>query len=618
MNDSWELSVAVRKNKLVFKAELVGPAVLGRQKSEAEPLYSRGRSQNRDRVIIALKDDKAISREHALIEPYGEGGFRLTNLSEKRRVGLGDYRFLEAQTSCVSNGDALLLLGRKTVRIKPVGGPHEVLQGLAEPTLAPGRLSSASHSIRVLAPSPGSAGFDAKETMRWLQAAVEVLQSAACSADFFDRAAQAIIDLVQMDSGRVILWHGGDWQTQALSVSPTYLKSSDSTFSRTILGRVRDEKRTFWQVPAATVPDAESIRDVEAVVAAPILDRDENVLGVLYGERRENFAGRADPIGELEAMFVELLAQVLAAGLARLEQEQAAIAARVQFEQFFTPELARQLARQPDLLLGRDAEVTLLFCDIRGFSRISERLGPAGTFEWVGSVMGMLSDCVRAHAGVLVDYIGDELVAMWGAPEEQPEHARLACRAALDMLAKLPELNLRWQSSLKEPLALGIGINTGLARVGNTGSHHKFKYGPLGNMVNLASRVQGATKHLKCRLLISGATLAGLDDTFATRRLCQVRVVNIAESVTLHELAPQGQTHWPEAKQVYEEALADFESGEFSKAARSLGNWRGQHQEDEPALLLLYRAVRCMVEGAATASSDLGARWEIAASRLRI
>ena len=83
-------------------------------------------------------------------------------------------------------------------------------------------------------------------------------------------------------------------------------------------------------------------------------------------------------ITELEARLVELLASGVAAGLARLEQEQAALAARVQFEQFFTPELARQLALQPDLLKGRDTEVTLLFCDIRGFSRISERLGPAG------------------------------------------------------------------------------------------------------------------------------------------------------------------------------------------------------------------------------------------------
>src|SRR5439155_25121529 len=184
-----------------------------------------------------------------------------------------------------------------------------------------------------------------------------------------------------------------------------------------------------------------SLLGVQAVVAAPILNRAGEVIGALYGDRRAegfNPSARAAPITQVQAKLVEILATGVAAGLARLEQEQAALAARVRFEQFFTPELSRQLEARPDLLKGRDTEVTLLFCDIRGFSRISERLGPAGTIEWLGAAMGALSDCVRAHAGVLMDYIGDELFAMWGAPEAQPDHAQLACRAALDMLGALP------------------------------------------------------------------------------------------------------------------------------------------------------------------------------------
>src|SRR5262249_18269633 len=147
------------------------------------------------------------------------------------------------------------------------------------------------------------------------------------------------------------------------------------------------------------------------------------------------------PITEVDAAFVQLLARGVAAGLARLEQEQAALAARGQFEQVFTPELSRQLLRQPDLLKGCDSEVSILFCYLRGFSRISEPLGAVRTVEWVSDVMEALSECVLAHNGVLVDYIGDELMAMWGAPEEQPDHARLACRAGLAMLDQLPQLN---------------------------------------------------------------------------------------------------------------------------------------------------------------------------------
>src|SRR5262249_55483309 len=159
----------------------------------------------------------------------------------------------------------------------------------------------------------------------------------------------------------------------------------------------------------------------------------------------------------------------VAAGLARLEQEQAALAAQVRFEQFFTPELSRQLAARPGLLESRDCEVTALFCDIRGFSRISERLGPAQTVTWMSDVLGSLSDCVLAHRGVLVNYVGDELLAMWGAPEEQPDHAMLACRAALAMLEQLPVLSRRWRDLLQEEMSFGIGINTGQACVGNIG-----------------------------------------------------------------------------------------------------------------------------------------------------
>ena len=114
------------------------------------------------------------------------------------------------------------------------------------------------------------------------------------------------------------------------------------------------------------------------------------------------------------------------------------------------------------------------------------------------------------------------------------------------MLASLPEMSERWQSVLGEPIDLGIGVNTGVAQVGNTGSHRKFKYGALGNTVNLASRVQGATKYMKTRLLVTGSTRAQLDDEVACRRLCTVGVVNINQPVDLYELVPSGLAGWDE------------------------------------------------------------------------
>ena len=135
-----------------------------------------------------------------------------------------------------------------------------------------------------------------------------------------------------------------------------------------------------------------------------------------------------------------------------------------------------------------------------------------------------------------MDYIGDELMAMWGAPEDQPDHAERACQAALEMIESIASVNTRWQGPLGEPTAVGIGINTGIARVGNTGSRRKFKYGPLGDTVNVASRVQGASKYFKSNLLITQATRDRLGPQFQLVRLGQARVVNIADPIELFEL----------------------------------------------------------------------------------
>jgi adenylate cyclase len=595
MSNAWRVRV-YHQQKLVLTAAPTGSVELGRQNSSEEELYSHQLGSNRQRVVVAHKDEKRVSRQHALLEPQPDGSFLLTNLSDKQPIGLPDGKALGPKASCSVAADALLMLGQKTIRLQRTGGQPLPMQSLAQPTAPPGQCSFKAASLARL-PRPSAAGIEIKALVPWLQATLDVLQSAASSADFFDKAARAVVDLIDLDSGRVLLLKQDEWQTQALCTGPRLARESSRPVSRHVLNTVRQEKRTFWEISTPSVPVPVSLREIDAVVAAPILDRHGAVIGALYGDRRQVIgSATTEPITELEAMLVEVLARGIAAGLARFEQEQAVLAARVQFEQFFTPELARQLAQQPDLLQGRDTEVTLLFCDIRGFSRISEHLDPARTVEWISDVMGALSDCVRAQAGVLVDYLGDELIAMWGAPEEQTDHAQLACRAALAMLDQVPKLNDRWQTVLHEPMELGIGINTGLARVGNIGSHHKFKYGPLGNTVNLASRVQGATKYLKCKLLITGATQGKLDRSFATRRLCQVQVVNIAEPVALYELVPSDQAGWPEAKMQYEEALEEFEKKNFSGAARILGNWRVQNPSDAPALLLLHRAVQCMVE----------------------
>ncbi len=268
------------------------------------------------------------------------------------------------------------------------------------------------------------------------------------------------------------------------------------------------------------------------------------------------------------------------------------------YEQFFTPELAREIVRHPDLLQmeGKKAEVSVLFCDVRKFSTISERLGPIETIAWLRDVMGILSDSVMRYGGVLVDYTGDELMAMWGAPEYEPNHAQLACTAAIEMLSILPGFDTRWEDSVQSKTAVGIGINTGEVFVGNVGTRRKFKYGPLGNTVNLASRVQGATKYLRSEVLVTGQTKNQLSPDARLRRLCTVKVNNILEPVELYELATAGRENWSGLREAYEQALVEFERQNFTKASSILGNIFLEYPNDGPSLLLMSRAVSAMLD----------------------
>jgi adenylate cyclase len=238
-----------------------------------------------------------------------------------------------------------------------------------------------------------------------------------------------------------------------------------------------------------------------------------------------------------------------------------------------------------------------MFTDIRGFSRMAERLGPTDTCRLVSDVMDRITARVKEFGGVVVDYAGDGMLAMWNAPDDMPDHAAQACRAGLAMLADMPGLSADWYERCGAQLGVGIGINTGPALVGNTGSRFKFKYGPFGHTVNLASRVEGATKQLRMPILITGHTHAQLGGQFATRRLSRVRVVGIRDPVDLYELHAECATpEWQQRRDAYEKSLAMFEAGEWAKTCQMVYPLlAGQSNNyDIPSLDLVHRSIECI------------------------
>ncbi len=590
------------QRKPVASFSLSQSVEIGRQdmaKGEPAPQPEKGEHvvrvdlPDRVRLIISGALETQVSRQHLRLEPQGNDKVLVTNLSANVDLSLGPHGRLAAKESRVCDLPLYCDLQVKAIRLEGETRPTDDfnVQTLAQPALAPGRVSGST-----LQPMMQSLVGSADDVLAWLQGAMDVLQSAASSPDYLQQAAKSAVRLIDLDVVVVLKRQKNEWQEGASEIAPDCTLPKAWRPSRTMLERVLADKRTVFHPPQGgqdAVSRGESLQSVRSLVAAPILSREGEVIALLYGERRnEGILTRCGTIDELQARLFELLAYGVAAGLARAEQERQVLAERVRFEQFFTPELAGMLqARGDEMLAAKRETITVLFCDINGFSRISAEKDPQITIEWLRDVLSLLSDCVAQERGVLIDYSGDALEAIWGAPEVTPDHAVRACRAALKMREGLAEFNTRWQPRLGEATGISIGINSGPAQVGNIGSRRKIKYGAFGPTVNLAARVQGATKLVGCPLLVTKGTADMLGGAYPLRRLCTATTVNIAEPVDFYELPAAADAAWPRLKDQYEQALALFEQAQFRQAMALLIQLAGDYPTDVPTMNLLQRSM---------------------------
>lgn len=418
----------------------------------------------------------------------------------------------------------------------------------------------------------------------WLESILSVQQSAAGSPEFYQETADAVVNSIGLDHGMVLLLDKHGWRGVAESSRDS---SEELTFSRSVLQRMQSEARTFYE-PVSEMDSPLSLANVDSVVASPVFCSAGKVIGSVYGAREQMDAGGTG-ITPLEAQVMQLLACSVSAGLARIDREAKVARLRIQFEEFVSPELASELERDPTFLKGQQRFITSLFADLRNFSAISETMGAEGIYAMMRDIMDTLTQCVLDAGGAIINYAGDGLAAMWNAPLDQADHAQRACRAALSMQAALPALNDEWSERAGMPLKIGIGINSGEALVGNAGSRHRIKYGPMGHSVNLASRVEGATKQLGVSILITDSSAALIGDTFSLREVCQVRVVGIQQPATVFELQDrQVSSQWMQNREVYESALACFRARQFEECIAMLERVMETTGfiDDRPSLLL--------------------------------
>ncbi|MBC7859522.1 MAG: adenylate/guanylate cyclase domain-containing protein, partial [Burkholderiaceae bacterium] len=206
------------------------------------------------------------------------------------------------------------------------------------------------------------------------------------------------------------------------------------------------------------------------------------------------------------------------------------------FGQYVAPELVAEMADNPEgySMEGDSRELTVLFADVRGFTTISEGLTPQALREYINLYLTAMSEDIRGNRGTLDKYIGDAVMAFWGAPVALPDHAARAVASALLMQASAKRLSAAFVERGWPPLKIGIGINTGQMHVGDMGSQIRRAYTVMGDAVNLGSRLEGITKVYGVGLLVGAATMLAAP-RYAYRELDRVRVKGKHEPVPIFE-----------------------------------------------------------------------------------
>jgi adenylate cyclase len=261
---------------------------------------------------------------------------------------------------------------------------------------------------------------------------------------------------------------------------------------------------------------------------------------------------------------------------------------------YLSPALATYVSDRPETLRlgGEKSDRTVLFSDVKGFTTISERLAPEQLVELLNVYLGEMTEVVFAHDGMLDKYIGDGVMAVWGAPVPQADHAARACRAALEMMERLERLNVTIAGRGWPELSIRIGLNSGPMVFGNMGSRGHLSLTVMGDNVNLGARLEGVNKQYGTAVLASEATIAAAGDTVVARELDVVRVKGKDETVRIYEILGPGDSaaHWAAVREHFAAGLAAYRARRFADAIAAFERALDERANDHPSALYIRRA----------------------------
>jgi adenylate cyclase len=274
---------------------------------------------------------------------------------------------------------------------------------------------------------------------------------------------------------------------------------------------------------------------------------------------------------------------------------------RKTFSQYLSPGVIALLEKDPRKYIrpgGEVRELTVMFSDIRDFTALSEGLTPDDLVRLLNQYLTVMTDILFRNLGTLDKYIGDAIMAFWGSPFPQPDHAYRACCCALEMVAGLDELNRKWAEQGRRQISIGIGLNTGPVNVGNMGSDKRLAWTVMGDNVNLASRLEGMTKQYRSRVIISEGTYSQVAHQFVAREVDRIRVKGKKLPVVIYQLlAPITERHaYVRLLMQFNAALEVYRSQNWREAAEKFGELLAEYPGDGPTEVLLQRCLEFIKE----------------------
>jgi adenylate cyclase len=266
------------------------------------------------------------------------------------------------------------------------------------------------------------------------------------------------------------------------------------------------------------------------------------------------------------------------------------------FQHYLNPGVINQILENPDMLKlgGEKKELSVFFSDVRGFSTISETLSPEGLTQLLNEYFTPMTQIILDSGGMLDKYIGDAIMAVWGAPLPMNDHADRAVASCLRMIDALELLRASWKTRNMPVIDIGCGVNTGEMTVGNMGGDQRFDYTVMGDSVNLASRLEGTTKEYKTRIIISEYTKAAIRNPslFVLRELDLIVVKGKTEPVKIFDVMHFQQQFRQRAEEIqgmFAEGLQAYRAQDWNKAEERFHKILTLDEKDGPTIAFLER-----------------------------